>query len=137
MKAITLYEPWASLAALMEKEYETRSWSIRYRGTMAIHAGKREPKGYEFTDRINKALFSQGHYEMHLGSVIAIADLVDCILMTPEFIASVSAKERAFGDWDEGRFAWKLANVRRIDPVPAKGMQGLWNWDSPYLIKAG
>lgn len=40
MKTLTLHQPWASLVALGVKSIETRSWSTRYRGPLAIHAGK-------------------------------------------------------------------------------------------------
>lgn len=40
-KALTLHQPWASLIALGVKTIETRSWSTKYRGPLAIHAGKR------------------------------------------------------------------------------------------------
>ena len=40
MKAITLHQPWASAIALGRKTYETRSQPTRYRGLLAIHAGK-------------------------------------------------------------------------------------------------
>lgn len=45
MKALTLCQPWASLIAWGEKQYETRSWSTDYRGLLAIHASKR-PSDY-------------------------------------------------------------------------------------------
>lgn len=38
--ALTVLQPWASLIALDEKQFETRSWSTPYRGTLVIHAGK-------------------------------------------------------------------------------------------------
>lgn len=40
MQVITIRQPWATLIALGEKEYETRSWQTKYRGKLAIHAGK-------------------------------------------------------------------------------------------------
>ena len=43
MKAITLWQPWASLIACGAKKYETRSWATRYRGPIAIHAAKKYP----------------------------------------------------------------------------------------------
>jgi hypothetical protein len=43
MKALTLWQPWASLIALGAKTIETRSWSTKYRGPLAIHAAKRRP----------------------------------------------------------------------------------------------
>ena len=41
MKAITIWQPWASLLASGRKRYETRSWATTYRGPIAIHAAKR------------------------------------------------------------------------------------------------
>lgn len=35
-----------------------------------------------------------------------------------------------YGDFTPGRYAWLLDNVRPIDPVPAKGRQGLWTPDA-------
>lgn len=43
MKALTLRQPWASLVALGVKTIETRSWSTKYRGPLAIHAGAKRP----------------------------------------------------------------------------------------------
>lgn len=42
MKAITLWQPWASLLACGAKGYETRSWATSYRGQIAIHAAKKD-----------------------------------------------------------------------------------------------
>ena len=43
MRALTIRQPWASLIAAGMKTIETRSWSTKYRGPLAIHAGKHEP----------------------------------------------------------------------------------------------
>ena len=43
MKALTIRQPWASLIAAGVKTIETRSWSTKYRGPLAIHAGKAAP----------------------------------------------------------------------------------------------
>lgn len=40
MKAITVQEPWASLIAIGEKQFETRSWKTNFRGRIAIHASR-------------------------------------------------------------------------------------------------
>lgn len=39
MKALTLHQPWASLVALGVKTIETRPWSTKHRGPLAVHAG--------------------------------------------------------------------------------------------------
>lgn len=41
MKAISLWQPWASAIAVGAKHVETRSWPTAHRGTLAIHAAKR------------------------------------------------------------------------------------------------
>lgn len=40
MKALTLWQPWATLIAIGAKTIETRSWSTNHRGPLAIHAAK-------------------------------------------------------------------------------------------------
>lgn len=47
MKALTIRQPWASLIAHGVKTIETRSWSTKYRGPLAIHAGKAKPERSE------------------------------------------------------------------------------------------
>ena len=42
------------------------------------------------------------------------------------------------GDYTPGRYAWKLANVQKLpEPIPAKGRQGLWNWEALLLRHKG
>lgn len=130
MKAITLWQPYASLIAWGEKQYETRPWATKYRGDIAIHAGKRNlgnsaPIWYEI---------SMGHdlSEVPTGAVVAVARLVNIYIMNTNMVATMSDKEIANGNWAVGRYAWQLANIRTlIDPIPAKGAQGIWEWASP------
>ncbi|MHB8318142.1 MAG: ASCH domain-containing protein [Acidimicrobiales bacterium] len=49
-KALTLYQPLASLVALGIKTIETRSWSTQYRGRLAIHAAKSAPNPEDCID---------------------------------------------------------------------------------------
>ena len=68
------------------------------------------------------------------GCAIAICDLVDCIEMTSEFIAQQSQTEILCGDWQIGRYAWKLKNIQPItEPFAVKGKQGLFNVSSTNL----
>ena len=101
-------------------------------------------------------------HELPHGCVIAIADLVDCMSIVyypgtdveiakrievgaessttnkrdPNFskIFVPTPKEIAFGDWTPGRYAWLLENVRPIEPIPAKGMQRIWEWETPWIL---
>jgi hypothetical protein len=47
--------------------------------------------------------------------------------MTPEFIEQQPQTEIISGDWQVGRYAWKLENVESIEQVSIKGKQGLFN----------
>lgn len=60
MKAITIKQPWATLIALGEKRFETRSWQTKYRGPIAIHAGKTIDKEYCEYQPIKRALQKHG-----------------------------------------------------------------------------
>lgn len=145
MKAITIHQPWATLIALGEKRFETRSWATKYRGKIAIHAGKKFDKDAWLEPESPGFLLPEDY---PTGAVIAVADLVECWEVIGEsdvpelgtrilrdssgsrmFGITQGTKEFMFGDYTVGRYAWELTNVRQIDPIPAKGQQRLWNWD--------
>lgn len=45
-------------------------------------------------------------------------------------LAAEQPRQQApFGDFRCGRWAWLLGDIKRCDPIPAKGKQGLWNWE--------
>lgn len=124
MKAITIWQPYAQAIVLGLKKFETRSWPTKYRGKLAIHASLK-PLSKERKLLVEKYNIK----DCALGEVIAVVDLVDCILMTDEFIKAQSEAERDFGDWHVGRFAWKLENIKVLkNPVKLSGKQGLWNF---------
>lgn len=123
VKAITIWEPYASAIANGLKKYETRTWKTNYRGKVAIHASIKKldtprsdlAKSYKLSD-------------LRFGQFVAIADLTDCVLMTKEFINSQTDQEKAFGNWNIGNYAWKLENIQIIDKKEiVHGKQGFWN----------
>jgi len=66
MKALTISQPFASLIASGEKWIENRRWETKYRGPLAIHAGK----GTQYLDRAQLAGYPAG--------VVAVANLAAC-----------------------------------------------------------
>lgn len=94
------------------------------------------------------------HEFVNTGHVIAIADLVDCTKMVDisymdKKYASIEVKTGAtlangqvvpmsevdLGNYEIGRYAWILENVRLlIKPVAVKGQQGLWNWNETGIM---
>jgi activating signal cointegrator 1 len=135
MKCLSLWQPWASLIEVGAKTIETRSWSTRYRGPIAIHAAKRWSR-----DQLDFCRWSQVEHALRgmismprrpprealpFGVIVAVADLVDCYEIDAVNLPS-SPTERAFGDYTPGRFAWQLANIRAVPYVPLCATQGLF-----------
>ena len=130
MKAITLIQPWASLISIGEKTIETRSWSTKYRGPLAIHAGKKIDKT-AFTIPIYKEIFDMYGININnipTSSIIAICDITDCI-PTELLSEKISDKEKQFGNYTPNRYGWILQNVKILEtPIHATGMLGLWDY---------
>jgi hypothetical protein len=137
MKALSLTQPWATLIAIEAKRYETRSWQSWYVGQLAIHAakglgavgGKRgliemcheQP----FLSALNEST-ADFTVELPLGAIIATCTLTAC-WPTEQVAPQMSKNELKFGDFSEGRWAWRLINVWKLpEPVPCKGTLGIW-----------
>lgn len=152
VKAITIWQPWASLIACGAKQFETRSWPTKYRGPIAIHAAKKPFDTDCYLDRelhvFASALGLPDIYsfeKLPYGAVIATAELVGChrilnngsgkklsaYLQRANYAREyIQGNELLFGDWTPGRYAWELQDVKLLaTPIPAKGKQGLWNWE--------
>ena len=83
-------------------------------------------------EKLDKAASKKGQLLTYFdyGKVIATAELVECHLITDEYLSTLSDTEKALGDYTLGRYAWELKNIEVLpEPVPAKGQQGLWNWE--------
>lgn len=151
MKAISLWQPWASLVALGGKTIETRCWSTKYRGDIAIHSAAKLPVKWlgasrhervfrdELADVLNVRRDSDDRGGMHVdsairalpyGQILCIVRLVG-IEETELVRDTVSDRERAFGNYDDGRYAWFM-ELREVfaEPIPAKGNRMLWNWEA-------
>jgi phage N-6-adenine-methyltransferase len=128
LKAISLWQPWASLIPLGLKHYETRSWKTNYRGKLLICSTAANSKQHKEYLKICNELQLPPWSDFPYGKAIAICDLTDCIPMTAEFIEQQSQTEILCGDWQVGRYAWKLENIQPIaEPFAVKGKQGLFN----------
>ena len=113
MRALTIRQPWASLIICGEKDVENRTWTTRYRGPLAVHAGYRadhdlQPWQQDIVERLNT---------LPRGAIIGIVDLRD--------IVSDSSSRWA----ETGHYHWVLTNQRPIEPVPMRGRLGLWTPD--------
>lgn len=129
MKALSLWQPWSSAIVAGAKCIETRSYGTSYRGPLAIHAAKkRDSLITHMEGMVRGELGIVLPDPLPRGCVVAVVDLVGCQEMDEALIAEQSELERALGDWQEGRFAWHLENVRPVlPPVDTRGFQRMWN----------
>lgn len=140
MKAITLWQPWATLVAHGYKRIETRSWKTNYRGPLAIHAAKkwnRELRELCLTEPFRsclKEIYPDKRHPLPRGGVIAtvgLYEIVEASWVFPGRCARHGGEhEESFGDYSPGRYAWLLTEPSRFEMIPYRGRQGLWNWES-------
>lgn len=126
MKALSLTQPWATLVVTGAKQVETRSWSTRYRGPLYIHAAKGFPKYAKDFAREHYGNPAVLPYIVH-GAIIGRVYLLD-VRPTEYMLSRISQKERLYGDYASGRFAWILTNAEVLEPMPCRGALGLWNY---------
>jgi hypothetical protein len=149
MKALTLWQPWATLVAMGAKKIETRCWTTKYRGELAIHSAAQRPPRWlgassrtdpfrdeladVFSVRRDRDDRGGKHVDdvlsnLPFGKVLCIVRLVS-IEETEKVRADLSERERVFGNYEDGRYAWHLDVVEVFEPpIPAKGNRMIWNW---------
>ncbi len=136
-RGLSVIEPWASAVAFAGKDVENRSRRTRYRGPLAIHASRRpDPAALEQSlaaapgqpPRSVAEWIARGRLRWQVdeparlvrpGHIVALAMLVDCV-------ASSSSP------WYVEGWAWLLAGVVPIEPVPWTGDLGLWSCEFEY-----
>ena len=147
MKALTVWQPWASLVIGGWKPYEFRpnappSWMVGQR--FVVHAGKRRIVPREVVELIDdlengrncggldpacisflqRCLEEPGcvPYSAGLGSVMLGKPVLSSALWPEEF---ANDSDRL----DKANWALPLLDIQRFEPVvPARGFQGWWPW---------
>lgn len=141
MKALTLWQPWASAIAIGLKTIETRSWEAPtwLNGhRIAITAAKRNTPDLRrfWSEKVKSnpdfiARFACAGIadwtDMPLGGVVCIATLV-CSVSTsgkPPTDLHPGPHDGEWGDFSDGRYAWFLKDVVPVDPLthPVTGRQ--------------
>ena len=131
MKAITIWQPFAHFIAIGEKRVENRDWAPPkdlVGSYLAIHAGKRYDKSGAESIRTELGLIVPKHTELPQAAIVAVA-IVDRV------VDSADDSEGWDDPWFVGAFGWYLRDVTKIDPVPCKGAQKLWNVPERVLLQ--
>lgn len=107
MKALSVRPQWAHLILMEEKTVECRSWRTDYRGDLLICASSEA-----FPGTIS-------------GHALCVVTLEDIVPLTEDHLKAAGLE--AMPDLgDKPLWAWKLTDMRLIEPFPHKGQQGLY-----------
>lgn len=146
MKAISLWQPWASAIVFGVKRNETRHWSTPYRGPIAIHAAKRRTRAERecFDDILSDSAESRAAFGDQLaldfntlpfGAIIGIGNLAGCVSTDG---LEVTLLEDSWGNYEPGRYAWQFDKVWRLrQPIPCVGRQGFFDVALTCAERAG
>jgi len=119
MLCLSVQQPWAWAIAAGIKRIENRSWETRYRGPLAIHAGKSLGR-LAGTDPVAWHSIIPGlpdFDQLPFGALVAVCTLTNVVP-----VESVQGKPFA-----EGPFCWLLDDVFALEkPIPLTGRQGLF-----------
>ena len=145
VKAVTLYQPWASLIVDLIKYIETRDWSppkYMIGKRLAIHAGKYRVRDLD-SSLLESIINIYGHnwrINLPYGSVLGIVTLnstgvvidndgINAYYRNSPNEALKSVPIDNYGDFDVGRHLWFLSDVQKFDkPIEARGHFKIWDW---------
>jgi hypothetical protein len=143
VKALSLWQPWASLMAIGAKRNETRSRRWNYTGDLAICSAL-----FIWRDRVpdeampalarlweNRAQFPGYHSNVKdlydslpFGKVLCV---VHCNGVQPSHLfgeAELTQQEFELGDYSANRWIYPTGLLRRlVEPVAVRGHQGLFD----------
>lgn len=145
MNAITLAQPYATLAAHGFKRADGRRWRTACRGPIAIYAARwragldcRAFKSLCFSEPFREPIYHALHVprclELPRGAIVGVAELVE-VERIEEEADMPRYPEREFGVYSPLRYIWRLENSRALAaPIPVNlgcARSGLWQLPRP------
>lgn len=140
-KALSIMQPWAWLIVNGHKDIENRDWPTKYRGPVAIHAGKKVDEdcamsltysdgahhpvtGENITIDTGQRLVSSNsmwdtwsapYWHEQRGGIVGVAEIVDCV-------------DASDSEWFVGRYGFVIRNARPVPFIPVKGALSFFDW---------
>ncbi len=146
MKALTIWQPWASLIMAGAKPWEWRGWAAPRSivgQRIAIHAGARPVKLHEIADILEQINDNDSSLKADIAIPLLrgahriawpLASVLGTAVLGPPVPALEWAAQHLAPGFDSNlidhhKFAWPLTSIERFEPpIPARGAQGLWDW---------
>lgn len=136
MKALTIWQPWASLIIGGWKPYEFRGWAAPASivgQRIGIHAAKRPMKTGELRNIMDYACSPEGQADdIHIACMDLLERAwrreVELPMSAVLGTAVLGPPKRVRQNLDGPRYAWPMLAVQKwADPIPMKGAQGFWS----------
>jgi len=121
MKTLSLKQPFAELVVSGKKTIELRKWNTTFRGNFLIHASKKPDK---------EAMKKFGFDNLALGYIVGKSELIEVKKYLNEKECKKD-KNKHLADFSWGNFGFILKNSKKINPIPAKGKLGFWEFCIP------
>lgn len=158
MKALTIWQPWASLIVAGAKPYEFRGWRAPNSivgQRIVIHAAARKIDGRE-VEQLLRLLDAGGRYAaqtcLHPGAAIEVLRLAGDLPLSAGLGTAVVGEARngfdvaaEFGVTrvndsdrdDHANWGWPMLEIERWEtPLPMRGAQSFWRWPQPEDVLA-
>jgi len=145
IKAISLWQPYATALALGLKRNETRLYPTRHHGILGIHAAQKKSAAQrELFEKLMgastfcTAMRAAGYCtfdDLPFGALVATGDLCGCLATAELNVRGLPALERELGDYRRGRHAWSFGKVTALaQPHPCCGKQGFFFLELPERL---
>jgi hypothetical protein len=151
MRALTIWQPWASLIMIGAKPFEFRGWDFSAREpalvgqSIVVHAGARPVKPAEVEDLLHRLggaddmtglvtdqarkLLERVRAAHKYRLLPLAAGLGTVMLGRPRNAGLIFRGSVADSDRGAFNFAWPLSDIKPFAaPVPMRGAQGFWHW---------
>jgi hypothetical protein len=136
MRALTVRQPWAWAIAQGIKTVENRTWTTKYRGLLAIHAGMNFDAAGARSPLVQRAWAARPHRGGQVPRLSADAPGIErgTFVAVAQLVGVHEASGGCCQPWGEHPaegglpvYHWQLTGVVALPGlVPADGRQGLW-----------
>jgi hypothetical protein len=139
--ALSIMQPWSWLIVNGHKDIENRNWLTKFRGPVAIHAGKKIDEDCQmsltYSDGAHHPVtgenividtgqrlissddlwdtYSPPAWSQQRGGIVGMAEIFDCV-------------EVSESEWFVGRYGLLIRNARPVEFIPVKGGLGFFDW---------
>lgn len=146
MKALTIWQPWASLIMAGAKPVEWRGWACPrwiVGQRIAIHAGARRVTTADIVDILGRIADGETSLDPILTKELLLTRPKGAWPLSSVLGTAIIGAPIPVLDWlrdhapdfldsdriDHSKFAWPLTDIERFEPpIPARGAQGFWDW---------